>query len=101
MSPSEIESVLSEHQDVQSVGVVGIPDPEVTTLARAFVVLKPGRQASEDELCAFVAERLPDYKHLHGGVRFIEQLPMNRGGKMDRGQLKAMALKENNLVFLI
>jgi acyl-coenzyme A synthetase/AMP-(fatty) acid ligase len=95
VSPSEIESVLSEHQDVQSVGVVGIPDPEVTTLARAFVILRPGQQCTEDELCAFVAERLPDYKHLHGGVRFIEQLPMNRGGKLDRGQLKLKALEEN------
>lgn len=98
MSPSEIESVLSEHQNVQSVGVVGIPDPEVTTLARAFVVLRPGRQCTEDELCAFVAERMPDYKHLHGGVRFIEQLPMNRGGKLDRGQLKSKALEENKLI---
>lgn len=94
MAPSEIESVLSEHHEVQSVGVVGIPDLEVTSLARAFVVLRPGGQCTEDELCAFVADRLPDYKHLHGGVRFIEKLPMNRGGKMDRGQLKAMALEE-------
>jgi acyl-coenzyme A synthetase/AMP-(fatty) acid ligase len=61
------------------------------------VVLRPGKHCTEDELCAFVAEKLPDYKHLHGGVQFIEKLPMNRGGKLDRGQLKAMATKEELL----
>ncbi|XP_059483532.1 luciferin 4-monooxygenase-like [Neocloeon triangulifer] len=92
VSPSEIESVLSEHSGIQSVGVTGVPDLEVTTLATAFVVLKPRTQLTEDEICAFVADKLPEYKHLHGGVRFVEKLPVNKGGKLDRVKLRDMAL---------
>ncbi|XP_065349133.1 uncharacterized protein LOC135945393 [Cloeon dipterum] len=95
VSPSEIESVLCEHPSIQAAGVTGIPDPEVTTCARAYVVTKPGMQLTEDEACAFVAEKLPEYKHLHGGVRFLEKLPVNKGGKLDRGKLKEIASAEN------
>ncbi|XP_059483492.1 uncharacterized protein LOC132201376 [Neocloeon triangulifer] len=92
VSPSEIESVLQEHPDVVSAGVVGVPDPESTCLARALVVLRPGKERNAKELYNFVADRLPNYKHLHGGVHFVEKLPVNAAGKMDRKTLMAMAI---------
>ncbi|CAB3362656.1 Hypothetical predicted protein [Cloeon dipterum] len=96
VSAIEIESVLLQHPDVQEAGVVAIPEPAVVNILRAFVVLKPSRTCSEADLCNFVADRMPDYKRLHGGVRFIEKLPANKGGKLDRKSLKEFALAENH-----
>lgn len=95
MSPSEIEAVLQTHPDVLEVGVVGVPHAESTNVARAFVVLKPDARGrcTEQQLCQFVAERLPNYKHLHGGVNFLEKLPESRGNKLDRPALKLIALQ--------
>ncbi|XP_059469428.1 uncharacterized protein LOC132193072 isoform X1 [Neocloeon triangulifer] len=90
--PTEIEAALQEHPDVQEAGVVGIPNLDTINISRALVVLKPGRKCSAKELCKFVADRLPTHKHLHGGVHFVEKLPMNRGGKLDRKTLKDLAL---------
>ncbi|KAF4519272.1 hypothetical protein B566_EDAN002161 [Ephemera danica] len=50
VSPVELESVLQEHEAVEAAGVVGVPNPETTNLARAFVVLRPGYHVSADEL---------------------------------------------------
>jgi acyl-coenzyme A synthetase/AMP-(fatty) acid ligase len=90
--PSEIEAVLRDHVAVQSAGVVGVPHEECTSLARAYVVLKPGHDhVTADELIQHVAARLPEYKHLHGGLVFLHELPVNRGGKLDRSKLKLIA----------
>jgi len=77
-------------------GVVGIPNPETNSLARAFLVLKPGQKSTSSEICAFAAGKLPYYKHLYGGTRFVFSLPANRGGKLDRKALKEMALADVN-----
>jgi acyl-coenzyme A synthetase/AMP-(fatty) acid ligase len=86
---------LLEHPAVQASGVVGIPDLATNNKSRAFVVLKPGQKCTQDEICKFVADRLPEYKHLHGGVRFLDKLPVNKGGKMDRKALLELALKQS------
>ncbi|KAF4519271.1 hypothetical protein B566_EDAN002160 [Ephemera danica] len=92
VSPVELESVLQEHEAVEAAGVVGVPNPETTNLARAFVVLRPGYHVSAAELKSYVASRLPPAKHLHGGIRFVTDLPQNRGGKLDRVKLRDSAL---------
>lgn len=96
VSPTEIESVIQEHPDVHEVGVVGVPHLESTSVARAFVVLKPGRQCTEESICQFVATKLPTYKQLHGGVQFMDSLPESRGNKLDRPALKKMAMNEKS-----
>ncbi|KAF4516734.1 hypothetical protein B566_EDAN008424 [Ephemera danica] len=73
--------------------LVGIPNPDTDTLARAFVVLRAGYHVTADELQAHVANRLNIYKHLHGGVRFVDSLPVNRNGKLERRKLKEIALQ--------
>ncbi|KAF4519999.1 hypothetical protein B566_EDAN007147 [Ephemera danica] len=90
--PSEIEAVVQDHEAVHSVGVVGVPEPEVDSLSRAFVVLRPEHHVSADELQKHVAARLSEHKHLHGGVRFIANLPTNDAGKLDRKKLREIAL---------
>lgn len=84
VNPSEIEAVLLEHPSVQMTCVIGIPNEETTTLAKALVVLKEGKEATSEELIQLVANKLLFYKHLHGGVQFVDSLPENKGRKIDR-----------------
>lgn len=103
MSPCEIESVLQEHPAVLEAGVVGIPYLETENLAKALVVLKPGKRCSPEELRTFAAKKLPYFKQLHGGVKIVENLPFKRNGKMDRRALKEMALADdtNNVSYCL
>ncbi|XP_059485149.1 uncharacterized protein LOC132202323 [Neocloeon triangulifer] len=93
ISPTEIENVLQKHPGVIQVVVVGLHHPDCFNVARAFVVRKG--EVTEKELCDFVAERLISYKHLHGGVRFVEKLPITKGGKVDRATMKKIAIEMN------
>lgn len=94
VSPTEIESLLLEHPDVFQAGVVGVPDADSEALGRAFIVKRPGSKCSESELVKYVAERAPFFKHLHKGVRFVDELPQGLAGKIDRQALKRLALEE-------
>src|SRR5688500_17019105 len=67
--PREIEEVISSHPAVQEVAVAGVPHPVKGEAARAWVVLKPDQQATEEEVRAFCRERLAPYK-VPGQVEF-------------------------------
>jgi len=69
---------------VQMSCVIGVPNVETNYLAKAFVVLKEGKSASREELLQLVTDKMSIYKQLHGGLEFVESLPENRGGKLDR-----------------
>ncbi|XP_046394661.1 4-coumarate--CoA ligase CCL1-like [Ischnura elegans] len=87
VSPADVEEIILQHPCVQSVGVVGVPNPETTSAAWAYVVIKPGKSVTEEEIKQHVAENMPFYKHLHGGVVFMDKLPESRAGKIDRAAL--------------
>ncbi|XP_059485964.1 uncharacterized protein LOC132202793 [Neocloeon triangulifer] len=93
VSPTEIENTIKLHEDVLEVGVVDIPDPKCTSVARAFVRRKANATCTEEELVQFVAQRLPEHKQLHGGVQFVDKLPESKGNKLDRFALKKLALE--------
>ncbi|MEO7400879.1 MAG: benzoate-CoA ligase family protein, partial [Polaromonas sp.] len=63
VSPFEVEATLSQHPAVLEAAVIGVADSDGLTKTKAFVVLKSGQQASEEELKAFVKERLAPYKY--------------------------------------
>jgi len=71
--------------------VIGIPDEVSGEKAFAFVVKQPGANLKEKEVMDFVASRLSTVKHLHGGVRFIDEIPKNMTGKILRRVLREMA----------
>ncbi|XP_046394539.1 4-coumarate--CoA ligase 3-like isoform X2 [Ischnura elegans] len=87
VSPAEIEGVILQLPAILSVCVVGVPHPTTTSAATAYVVVKQGYSVTEEEIIKHVAENLPYFKHLHGGVIFRNQLPESRGGKVDRAAL--------------
>ncbi|XP_071452628.1 uncharacterized protein [Hetaerina americana] len=94
VSPADIEGVISKMPAVWTVGVVGVPNPETTSVARAYVVIKSGYKVTEEEIKEYVSAHTPYYKHLHGGVVFMDKLPETRGGKIDRLALLKQAKDE-------
>lgn len=61
---------------------------------RAYVVLKPGNNATADDVVSFLDGRVARIKRITGGVVFVQAIPKNPSGKILRKQLKDMAKKE-------
>ena len=87
VSPFEVEATLVQHPAVLEAAVIGVPDDEGLTRAKAYVVLKPGQHTSTDELKAFVKERLAPYKYPRQ-IEFIAELPKTATGKIQRFRLR-------------
>jgi len=87
VAPAEVEHELMTHPAVADCAVFGVPDPATGEKPIAAVVLRPGAAATEDELAAYVAERLATYKHLKRVV-LLDELPRNAGGKVLRRELQ-------------
>ena len=87
VSPFEVEATLKQHPAVLECAVIGKVDADGLTKTKAFVVLKAGQQASEDELKAFVKERLAPYKYPRF-IEFIGGLPKTATGKIQRFRLR-------------
>ncbi len=84
--PREVEEVLTLHPKVMEAGVAGIPDPYRGETVKAWIVLKPGETATEDELKAFCKEKLAAYK-VPTHYEFRDELPKTTVGKILRREL--------------
>jgi acyl-CoA synthetase (AMP-forming)/AMP-acid ligase II len=89
VAPAEVESVLLQHPAVADCAVVGRADAEHGEVPVAFVVLRPGVEATAAELVALTGERLATYKRLRD-VRFVPELPRSPAGKVLRPILAAL-----------
>ena len=89
VSPFEVEATLVQHPAVLEAAVIGRQDSEGLTKTKAFVVLKPGASASEDELKAFVKDRLAPYKYPRS-IEFVDELPKTATGKIQRFKLREL-----------
>ena len=85
--PREVEDVLLTHPAVAECGVVGRPDPTWVEAVVAFVTLRPGREATEDELREFARRRLAGYK-VPKEIRICGPLPKSAVGKVLRRALR-------------
>jgi len=73
--------------------VVGIPHPKAVNLPAALVVRRPGfEKLNEHDIVSIVAEKLPHFKQLYGGVYFVVELPTNPNGKIMRRSVKEIAI---------
>jgi long-chain acyl-CoA synthetase len=92
VAPAEVEAVLLEHPAVRECGVVGRADAAAGEIPVAFIVLREGISTCkkmEDELCAFVADRLTRYKQPRE-VHFVEVVPKTASGKILRRELRKL-----------
>ncbi len=93
IGPGEIEDCLIRHPAVALAAVVGKPDPMRTEIVKAFIVLKPDRQASDSlaaEIQEFVKTRLSAHEYPRE-VAFIDRMPMTTTGKVIRRLLRQRA----------
>ena len=91
VSPFEVEATLVQHAAVLEAAVIGIPDAEGLTKTKAFVVLKPGSEATDAELKAFVKDKLAPYKYPRQ-IEFVTELPKTATGKIQRFRLREREL---------
>ena len=85
--PSEVEAVLAQHPAVYEVCVIGIPDDHWGESVKAVVVPRAGAVVTGEELMAFSATRLADFKRPRS-VDFVTQLPKNSNGKLSRKDVR-------------
>jgi benzoate-CoA ligase len=87
VSPFEVEATLMQHPAVLEAAVIGKEDADGLTKTKAYVVRKDGQAVGEDELKAFVKERLAPYKYPRF-IEFVEELPKTATGKIQRFRLR-------------
>jgi HIP---CoA ligase len=90
VSPAEVEQVMARHPDVSEVAVVGVADPRLGEVARAYVIPAPGKTPSEKQVIEWCRERLANFK-VPRSVAFVEALPRNASGKVLKRELRAQA----------
>lgn len=93
--PREVEEVLYEHEKVQEVVVLGVPDPYRGETVKAFVVVKDGVTCSEEELNAFARKYLAAYK-VPKVYEFRKELPKTTVGKILRRVLVEEELQKQD-----
>ncbi|MDQ3175068.1 MAG: long-chain fatty acid--CoA ligase [Acidobacteriota bacterium] len=84
--PREIDEVLYQHPAVAAAATIGVADPLYGEEVAAFIVLKEGATATEEELIGFCRERLADYK-CPTTVRFLSEIPKGPTGKLLKREL--------------
>ena len=85
--PAEIEKAFFTHPKVFDVGVIGVPDEKWGEVGKAYLVLKPGEQMTEEEALQFLRGKVGRYK-IPKYVAFVEELPKTASGKIQKFQLK-------------
>ncbi|WP_375539137.1 hypothetical protein [Actinomadura sp. J1-007] len=88
ISTVEVERALDSHPAVLEAAVVAVPDDRWGERPKAFVVLRPGRDATEAELIGHVRERLAHFK-APDRVDFLAELPKTSTGKIQKFELRA------------
>ncbi|MBV8503321.1 MAG: acyl-CoA synthetase [Paucibacter sp.] len=88
IDPASIEGPLHRHAAVQLAAAVGRPDAHAGELPVAYVQLKAGASASEEELLAFAKEQIAERAAVPKSIRVVERLPLTGVGKIFKPELR-------------
>ena len=87
--PAEIENILCDMPGVARAAVIGVPDERMGEVARAFLVKDAGADVDAEAVIAWSREHMANFK-VPRSVYFLDELPMNAGGKVVKSQLPEM-----------
>ncbi|MEA0553876.1 AMP-binding protein [Lysinibacillus irui] len=85
--PREIEEFLYTHPKISDVQVAGVPDPIYGEEAAAWIILKEGEQATEEEIREFCRDKISRHK-IPKHIFFIDNYPMTASGKVQKYKLR-------------
>jgi fatty-acyl-CoA synthase len=85
--PAEVEDLLSGHDAIVEVAVLGVDDEEFGQRLKAVVVLRDGASVSEKDIKAHVKSNLAGYK-VPREVEFVDELPRTSTGKVLKRELR-------------
>ena len=85
--PAEVENALFDHPAIGDVAVIGVPDDKWGEAVKAVVVLKPGAEATEDEIISYSRTKIAGYK-IPKSIDFTDVLPRNPTGKLLKRELR-------------
>ncbi|MCH5675562.1 AMP-binding enzyme [Streptomyces gilvus] len=88
--PAEVEHILGEHPDVESIAVVGVPDERLSEATAAFVVPRPNADLDVEEFRTWAAGRIAGFRAPRH-VMLVEVLPRNAGMKVVKNEQRARA----------
>jgi len=91
VDPMEVEAYLQEQPDVLEAAVVGQPDERLTEVAVAFVVPRPGRNPSEEDILDYCRGKIASFK-VPRHILIIPKLPMTPTGKVRKVELRQQAM---------
>jgi fatty-acyl-CoA synthase len=94
--PREIEELLYRHPKVSEAQVFGVPDPRLGEDVCAWIVLKPGMTATEDEVKEFCRTQIAHFK-VPRYVRFVADLPKTVTGKAQKFVMRETMMRELKL----
>jgi fatty-acyl-CoA synthase len=91
--PREIEEFLYTHPKIAQVAVFGVPDAYYGEEIAAWIQLRAGERATEDEIRAFCKGRIAHFK-VPRHIRFVEEFPMTVTGKLQKFRMREIAIAE-------
>jgi fatty-acyl-CoA synthase len=91
--PAEVEEFLAKHPKVQAVQVFGVPDPRLGEDVCAWIVLKPGAAATEEEIRTWCQGRIAHYK-VPRHIRFVPAFPATATGKPQKFAMREQMIRE-------
>ncbi len=94
--PAEIEAFLATHPKIADACVVGLPDQKLGEAVLAWIRLRVGTSANQEEIQEFCSGKIAHFK-IPQYIRFVEAFPMTVSGKIQRFRIREQEIEERGL----
>ncbi|MBI5968388.1 MAG: AMP-binding protein, partial [Deltaproteobacteria bacterium] len=93
VSAIEVESFLLKHPKVKQAQVIGVPDARLTEVGMAYIELKEGMSATEEEILSFCQGKIANFK-IPRYIAFVKDFPLTGSGKIQKFMLREQAMEK-------